>query len=86
MRRLDGEKSVAAAYLDELRKGGAPEPAYIRDSTTLFERTTVVEPRYNRALIYRSALLHSGAIGPDAVLSADPAAGRLTVTAFLAAA
>ncbi|MGC1469145.1 MAG: DUF6445 family protein, partial [Sphingorhabdus sp.] len=26
--------------------------------------------------------LHSGAISPDAKLSADPARGRLTVTAF----
>jgi hypothetical protein len=34
-------------------------------------------------VIYRSALLHSGAIAPDAVLDSNPATGRLTVTAFL---
>jgi hypothetical protein len=27
--------------------------------------------------------LHSGAIAPDAALSADPATGRLTITGFL---
>jgi hypothetical protein len=50
----------------------------------LFERTALVDAAYNRALLYRSYVLHSGAIARDAVLSTDPAAGRLTITAFLA--
>ncbi len=57
-------------------------PAYIRDTTALFERTALIEPRANRALFYPSMLLHSGAIAADATLSADPAVGRLTITAF----
>lgn len=80
------ETSYYGRLGDELRDGGAPPPAYIRDTTALFERTTLVEARCNRALIYRSALLHSGAISPSAELSSDPATGRLTVTAFLEAA
>lgn len=67
----------------ELRHGGVPDPGYVNGSTRLFTQIDQIEARYNRALIYRSALLHSGAISPDAVLSADPARGRLTVTAFL---
>ena len=67
----------------ELRHGGPPEPAYVAESTPLFERIDRVEARYNRAVLYRSALLHSGAIAPGAALSDDPARGRLTVTAFL---
>lgn len=67
----------------ELRHGGMPDPRYVAGSTRLFEQIDRIEARYNRAVIYRSALLHSGAIAPDAVLSADPARGRLTVTAFL---
>lgn len=63
-----------------------PPPAYIAGDTPLFERFDGVGARYNRALVYRSALLHSGAIGPDAALSSDPETGRLTVTAFLSAA
>lgn len=62
----------------------APPPAaYIDGSTNRFERILAVDAHHNRAVIYRSALLHSGAIPQDAVLSADPAEGRLTVTAFL---
>ena len=67
----------------EIRYGGEPPSAYVAGDTALFERTMLAEARYNRALIYRSWLLHSGAIGPDALLSADPAKGRLTVTGFL---
>lgn len=79
------EAAYYARLAAELRES-APPPAYIHDSTPLFERTALAEARYNRALIYRSALLHSGAIGPRAALSADPAIGRLTVTAFIEAA
>ena len=67
----------------ELRQGGAPPASYVTGSTPLFERIAQVDARYNRAVLYRSALLHSGAIAPDAVLSDDPTRGRLTVTAFL---
>lgn len=62
-----------------------PAAAYPFGDTSLFERIAHVEARYNRAVIYRSALLHSGAIAADAVLDSDPATGRLTVTAFLSA-
>jgi hypothetical protein len=77
----------AAVYADqlaaELRHVGPPPAGYIAGDTSLFERTMVAEARYNRALLYRSCLLHSGAIAPDAALSADPATGRLTITGFL---
>lgn len=72
-----------ATLADELRRSGEPPATYITDSTPLFERISSVEARYNRAVLYRSALFHSGGIAPDAVLSDDPARGRLTVTAFL---
>ena len=62
---------------------GDPPSAYIADSTPLFERTALVAAQPNRAVIYRSSLLHSGAIAPGAALGDDPARGRLTVTAFL---
>lgn len=81
------DRSRSSIYLGqvdaELRHGGLPDPGYVTGSTPLFEQIDRVEARYNRALVYRSALLHSGAIAPDAVLSADPARGRLTATAFL---
>ncbi|MBX9815029.1 MAG: hypothetical protein A4S12_04185 [Proteobacteria bacterium SG_bin5] len=67
----------------ELR--AAAPAGYIAGDTALFERIAVVPAEDNRAVIYRSALFHSGAISPGARLSADPRLGRLTVTAFLAA-
>ncbi len=82
------DEARAPAYFDRLNAelhSYSPAPAYIADSTPLFERTALVEARYNRALLYRSALLHSGAIAPGALLTGDPAKGRLTVTAFLSA-
>ena len=67
---------------EELRNLGPPAVAYLCDSNPLFERISLVPAQTNRAVIYRSSLLHSGAISPDAGLSADPARGRLTATAF----
>lgn len=81
---VDAERApVFLGQLDaELRHGGLPDARYIDGDTPLFERTERAEAEFNRALLYRSYLLHSGALSPDAVLSADPAAGRLTITAF----
>ncbi len=91
--RATGFETIDAArspgYLAQLNaelRDQAPPPAYPFGDTPLFERIAHVEARYNRAVIYRSALLHSGAIAPDAPLDADPGTGRLTVTAFLSVA
>lgn len=76
----------APAYLDavtrEVRRV-PPPPGFIAGSTPTFEQVSAVDACCNRAVIYRSALLHSGSIPPGAVPSADPREGRLTVTAFL---
>lgn len=82
---IDEERApIFFGQLDaEFRYGGLPPARYVTGDTNLFEQTLAVEARYNRALVYPSYLLHSGAIAPDAVLSSDPALGRLTVTAFL---
>lgn len=72
-----------AALNAELARDGPPEASYIAGSTPLFDQISQVEARYNRAVIYRSASLHSGAIAADSVLSEDPLLGRLTITAFL---
>ncbi|MBN8806763.1 MAG: hypothetical protein J0I47_00775 [Sphingomonas sp.] len=69
----------------EIRHRGAPAPSYVADGAPLFERMLDVSARFNRAIFYRSWLLHSGSVAPEAELSADPATGRLTVTAFFAA-
>ncbi|HEV2599415.1 DUF6445 family protein [Sphingopyxis sp.] len=89
--RATGFERVDAARRDlffrhldtEIRYGGPPPPGYVLGDTPLFECVRSEPARYNRALLYRSWSLHSGAISPDSRLSADPGAGRLTVTAFL---
>lgn len=58
---------------------------YVSGDTTLFERIDEVDAVFNRAVFYRSHVLHCGAIPPDAELTADPLQGRLTVTGFFAA-
>ncbi|MDA4834850.1 DUF6445 family protein, partial [Enterobacter hormaechei] len=76
----------APIYLNAISAevGNAPPPtAYVDGSTPLFEQISAVDARPNRAVVYRSALLHSGRIPPAASLSANPLTGRLTVTAFL---
>lgn len=80
----EARRDLFFRHLDtELRHRGPPPPGYIDGDTALFERVHAVPAVCNRALLYRSWNLHSGAISPDAPLSADPAEGRLTITAFL---
>ncbi|MCM8731006.1 DUF6445 family protein [Hephaestia sp. GCM10023244] len=76
-------------YLDALRDDfarlGEPAAAYIDGDTPIFERIATVRPRYNRAVIYRSSLLHCASLPNDVTLSADIDSGRLTVASFLIA-
>lgn len=71
---------------DDLRRHGAPAPGYIDAASPLFATIGEVAPRYNRAIVYRSRLLHCAAIDNRVTLPADPATGRLTVASFLTAA
>jgi hypothetical protein len=57
-------------------------PGYMRDANPWFEHTATVAPRYNRLIVYRGDLFHSGDIARPDLLSADPARGRLTVNGF----
>ena len=79
------EPANEAAYFARLRAECATPPiGYPDGDTALFERIAAFEGRYNRALLYRSHLLHSGLIPPGTPLSDDPRAGRLTITGFFA--
>lgn len=77
----DRARPYAHALEQEARSHGLPAPAYINGDTDLFTRIHQIEPRFNRALIYRSNLLHAGNVG--AQLSTDPTKGRLTFNSFL---
>lgn len=80
----EARRDLFFRHLDtEIRHRGPPPPGYVAGDTPLFECIHRQPARYNRALLYRSWNLHSGAISPDSPLAADPGEGRLTVTAFL---
>ena len=82
---VDAHRSPAyLAALNAELKNEPPAPRFIAGDTALFQRTARIDGIYNRALLYRSRCLHSGAISPGAALPADPATGRLTVTGFFA--
>lgn len=76
-------------YLDRLRdefaEQGEPPAAYIGGDTTLFERTSLQAPAFNRAILYPANLLHCAALPNDRRLSSDPQSGRLTIASFLTA-
>ncbi|VVS98977.1 conserved hypothetical protein [Sphingomonas sp. EC-HK361] len=77
------------AYLDalaaEFATQGEPPPGYISTDSPLFETIATVPPTWNRAILYRSGLLHCAAIPNDIELPADARTGRLTIASFLTA-
>lgn len=66
---------------DELR--APPPPGYRTGSDRLFALTEAVEARYDRLILYRAALLHSGLIAQLPEHASDPRRGRLTGNLFL---
>ncbi|WP_116091980.1 DUF6445 family protein [Sphingomonas crusticola] len=60
-----------------------PIAAYFAKDSATYERIGAVESRFDRLVIYRSHLLHSGLINDPHSLSADPRRGRLTANIFL---
>jgi Family of unknown function (DUF6445) len=75
-----------AQLQDDLTAHGEPPAVYPYGSTAIFEPVAHFDGSYNRALVYRGRLLHSGAITDIDALSADPSTGRLTITGFFSAA
>lgn len=74
----------APCLKQEVMRQGARSFAYIRGDTALFERTASVDAKFNRAVFYRSNLLHSGDVAVEAGLAADPRRGRLTANTLAA--
>lgn len=78
-------RKYRASLSRDIEIAGPPDERYLFGDSALFEQTGAITGHYNRALLYRSRMLHSGIVTPDAALSADPATGRLTITGFFAA-
>ncbi|AQR73669.1 DUF6445 family protein [Sphingomonas sp. LM7] len=87
--RATGFETLTPERLDRYQAARARErgeeaaAGYIVSDTAHFLQTATVEAAFNGLAIYRSRVLHSGKIAPDAPLSADPRRGRLTANIFL---
>lgn len=84
--RATGFETLSQPRLAAYGKARAAEgvaQGYVADGGPWFERIDAVEARFNRLVVYRSCLLHSGMIPDPAALSADPREGRLTANIFL---
>ena len=56
---------------------------YIQGDTPLFEQIAQQPGVFNRLIVYRRHLLHSGMITRHTSLSANPRVGRLTISSFI---
>lgn len=89
-------KKTGYEYIDEERRipyfkslegendtDNIPREGYINGDTALFERIGEQKAIFNRLIVYRQQILHSGSISPDFVPDADPRTGRLTINIFI---
>lgn len=72
-----------AATREREMAASPPPPGYITGDTAHYETTGHVEVKFDRMVVYRSCLLHSGLIHDPDMLMADPRHGRLTANIFL---
>lgn len=77
----DRDRHLAARAAEAAALG--PEHGYPGEDTPGYARTGFLPARFNRLVAYRSFTLHSGIIEDPAILSPDPAQGRLTANFFV---
>jgi hypothetical protein len=82
---VDAQKFGEALELNlqDLATNGPCPPEYITTENRLFEQIAAFEARFNRLLVYRSRVFHSGLIGPETRLDPNPRIGRLTTNTFI---
>lgn len=84
--RATGFETLSADRLpayDAARAREQDATDYITASNAAFEAIDAVDAAFDRLVVYRSCLLHSGRIEDAARLSDDPRRGRLTANIFL---
>lgn len=78
-----------ASYLEELAEDlnvlGEPGPAYIAETTAIFDQIGTADFAYNRAVIYHGNQLHCPVVPLHIMHPDEPATGRLTIAAFFRA-
>lgn len=84
--RATGFETLTDARLASYERARASEgvgDGYVGEGDRWFEAIGAVGSAFNRLVVYRSRLLHSGQIAMPEALSADPRAGRLTANIFV---
>ncbi len=76
-------QSYAEKLKAEVVAARFPGRSYMSGDDQWFERTARVEAKFNRAVIFRGNLLHSGDINGQQSLSCNPYEGRLTANTFI---
>lgn len=81
---IDSSRLADYRAAREMELAEAPPPlTYPSENSATYEQIGQVDARFDRLILYRSHLLHSGLIADDAALSEDPRRGRLTANIFL---
>ena len=78
-RRIPYFKSLES----ENESGNVPTHGYINGDTPLFTRIGEQKGIFNRLIVYRRQILHSGSISSSFIPNLDPRKGRLTVNIFI---
>jgi hypothetical protein len=73
---------IYRAEVERELRASPPAAVYMNANTEVFEQVHSVAASFNRLVIYRGNLLHSGDIPPGLVLIEDPRHGRLTINGF----
>ena len=73
-----------SSFMKDIEDNGPANLEYIVDTNERFTKISSIDVKYNRLIIYRSCLLHSGLINPAISVDPDPRSGRLTANAFVA--
>jgi hypothetical protein len=83
--RMTEERRAAydEAFAQDNAEYGSPGYAYMADTDQRFERIQEGPAIFNRVLIYRGSLLHSGQIPEDFPFDPNPRTGRLTGMVFM---
>ncbi len=79
----DRVQAYAALLKEQVVSARFPGQQYMNGDSEWFERIASIEAKFNRAIIYRGNLLHSGDINADNGLSHNPLSGRLTANTFI---
>lgn len=80
------DESRKGAYFralnDEAKIVGLPAMEYINGDSAQFERIASFDAVFNRIVVYRGCVLHSGNIAREFSFDANPRSGRLTANTF----